>query len=198
MQGSGRPTSSFVATIAILTVVMAAGTGFVPARTASAQVAELSTGHAWLGEIALAPASEAPKTEDLREPSGLGEMEASTGVALKPTVVAPPAPRRPAQAVATAAPSGWQSARVSWYGPGFYGNTMAGGGTLTPTSMVVAHRSLPFGTKVEFRYNGRSCVAVVQDRGPYIYDRVFDLGPGTASALGFSGVGTVQYRIIGR
>ena len=93
---------------------------------------------------------------------------------------------------------GWRRARVSWYGPGFYGNTMAGGGKLTRTSMVVAHRSMPFGTKIQFTYRGRSCTAVVRDRGPYISGRVFDLGPGTAKALGFSGVGTVSYRILGR
>jgi rare lipoprotein A (peptidoglycan hydrolase) len=90
----------------------------------------------------------------------------------------------------------WKTARVSWYGPGFYGNTMAGGGTLTLTSMVVAHRSLPFGTRIEFEYGGRACVAVVQDRGPFIAGRTFDLGPGTAQALGFGGVGTVRYRIL--
>lgn len=93
---------------------------------------------------------------------------------------------------------GWRFARVSWYGPGFYGHTMAGGGTLTRTSMVVAHRSLPFGTRVEFRYRGRTCVAVVKDRGPYVAGRTFDLGPGTAAALGFSGASTVSCRIIGR
>jgi rare lipoprotein A len=94
--------------------------------------------------------------------------------------------------------TGWRSARCSWYGPGFYGNTMAGGGKLTKTSMVVAHKSLPFGTKIQFSYKGRTCTAVVQDRGPYVGGREFDLGPGTARALGFSGVGTVQYRILGR
>jgi rare lipoprotein A (peptidoglycan hydrolase) len=73
---------------------------------------------------------------------------------------------------------------------------MAGGGTLEPGSMVVAHRSLPFGTMIEFSYNGATCVAVVADRGPYIGGRVFDLGPGIAAALGFDGVGTVQYRIL--
>lgn len=88
----------------------------------------------------------------------------------------------------------WQSAFVSWYGPGLYGNTMAGGGTLTPDSMVVAHRSMAFGTRIEFEYQGRTCVAVVQDRGPYVGGRMFDLGPGTARALGFSGVGTVRWR----
>jgi len=94
-------------------------------------------------------------------------------------------------------PSGeWKTARVSWYGPGLYGNTMAGGGRLAPDSMVVAHRSLPFGTKIEFSYNGHTVIAVVQDRGPYVRNRVFDLGPGTAQALGFSGVDTVEYRIV--
>jgi rare lipoprotein A (peptidoglycan hydrolase) len=37
---------------------------------------------------------------------------------------------------------------------------------------------------------------VVQDRGPYVSGRTFDLGPGTAKALGFSGVGTVKWRIV--
>jgi rare lipoprotein A len=93
---------------------------------------------------------------------------------------------------------GWRTARASWYGPGFYGNTMAGGGKLTPSSMVVAHRSLPFGTRLEVSYRGRSVTAVVRDRGPFIAGRTFDLGPGTAKALGFSGVGTIKYRVAKR
>ena len=101
-----------------------------------------------------------------------------------------------APALKTASTGAWQTARVSWYGPGFYGNTMAGGGVLTTSSMVVAHRSMAFGTRIEFRYKGRTCVAVVQDRGPFIAGRTFDLGPGTAQALGFSGVGTVEWRVI--
>ncbi len=73
---------------------------------------------------------------------------------------------------------------------------MAGGGKLTPTSMVVAHRTLPFGTRIEFEYRGKRCLAVVRDRGPFVRGRTFDLGPGTAKALGFSGVGTVRWRIV--
>jgi len=96
----------------------------------------------------------------------------------------------------TGSSKGFRSARVSWYGPGFYGHTMAGGGQLTRTSMVVAHRSLPFGTRVLIKYRGRSVTAVVRDRGPFIAGRTFDLGPGTAKALGFSGVGTISYRIL--
>ena len=96
----------------------------------------------------------------------------------------------------TGSSKGFRTARVSWYGPGFYGHTMAGGGQLTRTSMVVAHRSLPFGTRVLIKYRGRSVTAVVQDRGPFIAGRTFDLGPGTAKALGFSGVGMISYRIL--
>lgn len=92
----------------------------------------------------------------------------------------------------------WRSARASWYGPGFYGNTMAGGGRLKRNSMVVAHRSLPFGTKLQIRFRGRVVTAVVRDRGPYVGGRQFDLGPGTARELGFGGVGTIDYRIVKR
>lgn len=89
----------------------------------------------------------------------------------------------------------WRKAKVSWYGPGLYGNGMAGGGRLTPTSMIVAHRTLPFGTRVQIMYKGRAVVAVVKDRGPYVSGRTFDLGPGTAKKLRFKGVGTVKYRV---
>jgi len=110
----------------------------------------------------------------------------------KPVVRASAAPSR------AVAGGGWQSAKASWYGPGFYGRTTASGAVLTQGMMNVAHKSLPFGTRIQFEYKGRTAVAVVNDRGPYIHGRVFDLGPGTAQALGFGGVGTVKYRILGR
>lgn len=101
-------------------------------------------------------------------------------------------------AVRGAAVGGWYKCTVSWYGPGFCGHGMAGGGVLKSNSMVVAHRTLPFGTRVQFAYGGKTVIAVVQDRGPFIAGRYFDLGPGTAAAIGFQrvGVGVVQYRIL--
>ena len=149
------------------------------------------------------PVLASEKVEVVAQPAALAVLVAPAAKAAAPVPVVKQAPKRvKAKARASAHVAklgkGWHRARVSWYGPGFYGNTMAGGGKLTKTSMVVAHRSMPFGTKIEFRYKGRSVVAVVRDRGPYIAGRLFDLGPGTAKALGFSGVGTVSYRIIGR
>jgi rare lipoprotein A (peptidoglycan hydrolase) len=98
----------------------------------------------------------------------------------------------------TAPSSGWSSAKASWYGPGFYGRKTASGAVLTQGMMNVAHKSMAFGTKIQFEYKGKTATAVVNDRGPFIAGRVFDLGPGTAAALGFSGVGTVRYRVLGR
>lgn len=92
----------------------------------------------------------------------------------------------------------WKTGVASHYGRGSYGIRLASGVTIGPDSMIVAHRTLPFGALVEFSYNGRTAVAKVADRGPYTKGRMWDLGPGTARVLGFRGVGEVQYRVIGR
>lgn len=56
----------------------------------------------------------------------------------------------------------------------------------------VANRSLPCGTRVRLRRGNRTVTAVVDDRGPYVYGRDYDLDEATAGALGFSGVGTID------
>lgn len=86
----------------------------------------------------------------------------------------------------------FRRAMVSWYGPGLYGGHLACGGTLTAGTLGVAHKSLPCGTKVTLRHNGRSVRVPVVDRGPYVGGREFDLTSATRAALGFSGVGSVQ------
>ncbi len=55
----------------------------------------------------------------------------------------------------------------------------------------VANKSLPCGTRVTFRYGSRSVTAVVDDRGPFVSGRDWDLNQNIAGALGFSGVDTV-------
>jgi hypothetical protein len=55
----------------------------------------------------------------------------------------------------------------------------------------VANRSLPCGTKVTFRSGARQVTAVVDDRGPFVAGRTWDLGQSTAGALGFVGVGSI-------
>jgi rare lipoprotein A len=55
----------------------------------------------------------------------------------------------------------------------------------------VANLSLPCGTRVTFSSGGRKVTATVDDRGPYVGGREWDLNQNTAAALGFGGVGAV-------
>jgi hypothetical protein len=75
---------------------------------------------------------------------------------------------------------------VSWYEDG--GSTACG----YHAGYGVANRTLPCGTKVRFRRAGHQVTATVDDRGPYVYGRQFDLNQNTAAALHFAGVGTVE------
>ncbi len=74
---------------------------------------------------------------------------------------------------------------ASWYDDG--ANTACG----FHAGLGVANKSLPCGTKVALRYGGRTVTAVVDDRGPFVPGRDWDLNQTTAAALGFGGVGTV-------
>lgn len=91
----------------------------------------------------------------------------------------------------------WKTAVASHYGRNFSGRG-ASGERIGPYSMIVAHKTLPFGTLIEFEYNGKRAVARVADRGPHIAGRTFDLGPGVVRVLGFEGVHKVRYRIVKR
>jgi hypothetical protein len=88
---------------------------------------------------------------------------------------------------------------ISWYGPGFYGHGGACGmmpGGLTPETVGVAHRTLPCGTRVTFRYNGVTVTTRVIDRGPYVNGRNWDMTRGLCARLNhcFTG-GGVYYKI---
>lgn len=58
-------------------------------------------------------------------------------------------------------------------------------------TLGVANKTLPCGTKVSFFYGGRKVTAVVDDRGPFVAGRDWDLNRNTAAALGVAGVATL-------
>ena len=74
---------------------------------------------------------------------------------------------------------------ASWYNDA--GNTACG----FHASYGVANRNLPCGTKVRIRVGHRSVTATVDDRGPFVGGRNWDLNQNTSAALGFGGVGTI-------
>jgi len=91
-------------------------------------------------------------------------------------------------------------ATASWYGPGFHGNRTANGEIYNQWANTVAHKSLPFGTRVRVTNtaNGRSLIVRVNDRGPFWGHRDFDLSRGAAERLGIieQGVAELQFDIL--
>jgi len=104
----------------------------------------------------------------------------------------------PGQILKTVPYSDFDEVLVSWYGPGFHGKTMANGKIFNmydPT--IVAHKWLPFGTRVKLTRldTGRSVVVIVQDRGPYIPGRHFDLSYAAAMELNMIKEGVVRCKV---
>jgi rare lipoprotein A (peptidoglycan hydrolase) len=78
-----------------------------------------------------------------------------------------------------------------------YGLGLACGGVLGRDQLGVAHKTAPCGTRITFTYAGRSLTVPVIDRGPYIAGREWDLTGATAAALGFPGLGQIQWSVAG-
>ncbi len=90
----------------------------------------------------------------------------------------------------------YRYAGASWYGGiSMWGRSTACGQTLRPSTIGVANKTLPCGTPVKFVWRGRSIVAPVIDRGPYIKGRAWDLTSAAAEALEFEGVGRIRYAV---
>lgn len=88
--------------------------------------------------------------------------------------------------------------RASWYGPGFDGRATASGAIFDQEGWTVAHRTLPLGTILLISHGGRSVVALVNDRGPFVGGRILDLSHGVAAYLGtvHAGVAPVRAEIL--
>lgn len=86
---------------------------------------------------------------------------------------------------------------ASWYGKQFHGKPTANGETYNMNSLTAAHKTLPLPTNVKVTnlQNGRSIIVRVNDRGPFVGDRLIDLSRRAAQILGFTSQGTTKVRI---
>jgi rare lipoprotein A len=73
------------------------------------------------------------------------------------------------------------------------GTKTASGIPLNDNALTAAHKSLPFGTKVQVtnKKNGSSVTVTITDRGPYVRGRCIDMTKAGAQALGFAGLAPV-------
>jgi rare lipoprotein A len=81
---------------------------------------------------------------------------------------------------------------ASWYGPKFHGKRTSSGEPYDMHAMTAAHKTLPLPSYVRVRNleNGRSVVVRVNDRGPFVKNRLIDLSYAAANALGIVATGT--------
>ncbi|MFI3271729.1 MAG: septal ring lytic transglycosylase RlpA family protein [Pseudomonadota bacterium] len=86
---------------------------------------------------------------------------------------------------------------ASWYGRDFHGKKTANGERYDMYGMTAAHRILPFNTKLKVTNlnNGKSIIVRVNDRGPFVNNRIIDLTKTAAEQLGMIGPGTARVRV---
>jgi rare lipoprotein A len=87
-----------------------------------------------------------------------------------------------------------QRGRISMYGNDFAGRQTASGDLFDPKALTMAHRTLPFGTRVRVTNleNQRSVEVVVNDRGPFVSGRIADLSEAAARRIGMVYEGVVE------
>jgi len=87
-----------------------------------------------------------------------------------------------------------QRGRISLYGNAFLGKRTASGDVFDPERLTMAHRTLPFGTRVRVTNleNQRSVEVIVNDRGPFVRGRIADLSAGAARQIGMLADGVVE------
>jgi rare lipoprotein A len=86
---------------------------------------------------------------------------------------------------------------ASWYGPDFHGRRTSSGEVYDMYQLTAAHRDLPLGTWIMVTNldSGRAVEVRVNDRGPFVADRIVDVSYGAGRLLGMIGPGVIHVRI---
>ena len=90
-----------------------------------------------------------------------------------------------------------QQGIASWYGGEFNGRTTASGEIFNDTQLTAAHPILPFGTmlKITNQHNNKTVTVRVNDRGPFVSERIIDLSRFAAEQLDMVRTGTAPVTV---
>ena len=93
-----------------------------------------------------------------------------------------------------------QKGEASWYGSKYHGRPTSSGEPYNKNKMTAAHKTLPFGTKVKVTNlkNNESVIVRINDRGPFVGDRIIDVSEVAARELEFhdEGIGYVKVEVL--
>ncbi len=86
---------------------------------------------------------------------------------------------------------------ASWYGPNFHGGKTANGEYYDMTTFTAAHKTLPINTEVKVTNldNGEFTIVRINDRGPFVNDRIIDLSQAAAEQIGMIKKGTANVEL---
>ena len=110
----------------------------------------------------------------------------------------PPSSRPPEPHSLSSPWTSWQETGIAtYYASSLAGRRTASGERYDPSLLTAAHRRLPFGTLVEVRRRDgrRSVIVRINDRGPWVANRVIDLSRRAAEALGIVQAGKAMVEI---
>lgn len=90
-----------------------------------------------------------------------------------------------------------QSGIASWYGPGFHGKKTSNGEVFNTNTLTAAHKTFPMNTmvRVDNLENSRSVIVRINDRGPFVDNRIIDLSNLAAHKLNMTKKGTARVRL---
>ena len=90
-----------------------------------------------------------------------------------------------------------EEGEASWYGPGFHGKKTANGERYNQNAMTAAHKLLPLGTVVRVTNleNAQSIEVRINDRGPFVHERIIDLSRHAAEKLDMKDDGVATVRV---
>ncbi|TXK51984.1 septal ring lytic transglycosylase RlpA family protein [Pontibacter qinzhouensis] len=95
-----------------------------------------------------------------------------------------------------------QTGTASWYGSKYHGRKTSSGERYNRFEMTAAHKKLPFGTKVKVTNldNNKSVIVRINDRGPFVGNRIIDVSEAAARVLDIrgAGLGEVKVEILGK
>ncbi|WP_439880687.1 septal ring lytic transglycosylase RlpA family protein [Pontibacter sp. MBLB2868] len=93
-----------------------------------------------------------------------------------------------------------QTGEASWYGSRYHGRKTSSGERYNKNDMTAAHKTLPFGTKVKVTNldNNESVIVRINDRGPFVGDRIIDVSEAAARKIHIraQGVGNVKIEVL--
>ena len=149
--------------------------------------------------LALLASISAAHAQQASAPAATPAMPAITP-APDPAPMVTPAPGAARKVMISAAPAASGDAsegKVAHYGAKFNGRKTASGEVFNVNAMTMAHKTLPFGTRVKVTNlaNKKSVVVRVNDRGPSSPDRIGDLTTGAARKIGMTKAGVVDVRL---